>query len=454
MHVPITLLDGDSVVERPAAGAGAGVMGGMGSPPRSGMSLQPPPLCLDLGGRGGGGVGVDSTTSQAGAAGAAGAVGAGGGGAGQQPVRVVTALGAISRSKPTHIAYRTSTLLYLVTSGPRRGRKRSGRRQQQQQHSAWSGDGKGKSSSAAAADAGAGGGMPKSSSQMSISDQDGPDPGGPGGNSASGWDSGGDGGSYAGFTSEYELSPGALWGGGTGNGNGNGNSSDPFSSAAEAEAEADYDTDPEDTAMRTEEAPAGGAEGSGGRRSAAKGFDTTASMSFDRSAQSPESAGGLPHAFVALCSRTSIYLLAPYSSITIASCSDCEIVLGAVAGALIITGCERVKVTATCRKLITHSCLDCEISVATLSPTVVSGDSRGVLFGPLNVTYRHLRYVCDVVYSAVSCHEHVVCSTYQPPLSPYSTECTWNSLGCTPSYPKGQPAQPAVARTVGGRDWD
>jgi len=110
-------------------------------------------------------------------------------------------------------------------------------------------------------------------------------------------------------------------------------------------------------------------------------------MSVDRSGQGLN----LPHGLVAQCSRTSLYLLAPYSCVTIASCSDCEIVVGAVAGALVVTGCERVRISGTCRKLVVHSCLDCEISVATLSPAVISGDSRGLLVGPLNATYRHLR---------------------------------------------------------------
>ena len=141
--------------------------------------------------------------------------------------------------------------------------------------------------------------------------------------------------------------------------------------------------------MLTEDAPAGRRRGDGRRA-----LDASVSLSLDRRPADGDGTAGLPRAFVAMCSRTSIHLLAPYSSVTIASCSDCEIVVGAVSGALIVTGCERVKVTATCRKLITHSCLDCEISVATLSSTIVSGDSRGLLFGPVNVTYRHLRYVC------------------------------------------------------------
>ena len=86
-----------------------------------------------------------------------------------------------------------------------------------------------------------------------------------------------------------------------------------------------------------------------------------------------------------------MYFLAPYSHGTVSACVDCEIVIGAVAGALIVNGCERVKIVTTARKILVNNCLDCEFHIACLSPTLISGDSRGLVVGPFNAAYRHLK---------------------------------------------------------------
>jgi hypothetical protein len=91
------------------------------------------------------------------------------------------------------------------------------------------------------------------------------------------------------------------------------------------------------------------------------------------------------------CVRMTIYLLSPFTCMTITSCVDCEIVVGAVSGVILMSNCERVHLTATCRKLIVWNSHDCDVRLATLTPTIVSGDSRGLVFGPFNTTYRLLR---------------------------------------------------------------
>jgi hypothetical protein len=100
---------------------------------------------------------------------------------------------------------------------------------------------------------------------------------------------------------------------------------------------------------------------------------------------------GLPHCAVSFSSRAALYLLSPYASASITSCSDCDIVLGAVAGVVVVSGCERVRLSVACRKLVAHSCLDCEFFVGCLTPSVVAGDCRGLLVAPLNVAYRQQR---------------------------------------------------------------
>ena len=98
-------------------------------------------------------------------------------------------------------------------------------------------------------------------------------------------------------------------------------------------------------------------------------------------------------------------------SAAISSCSDCTIVISAVAGVVLVSNCERLQITLACAKLVLRNCLDCDVKVATLSPSVVSGDSRGLTFsklclehelfgliisyrcfasGPFNASFRHL----------------------------------------------------------------
>lgn len=91
------------------------------------------------------------------------------------------------------------------------------------------------------------------------------------------------------------------------------------------------------------------------------------------------------------CVRMTIYLLGTFSCLTITSCVDCEIVVGAVSGVILMSSCERVHLTATCRKLIIWNSNDSDFRIATLTPSIVSGDCRGLVFGPFNTAYRLLR---------------------------------------------------------------
>lgn len=116
------------------------------------------------------------------------------------------------------------------------------------------------------------------------------------------------------------------------------------------------------------------------------------------------------------CSRTNLYLLSPYTFASVSSCSDSEIVLGAVAGVVVVSGCERIQLTVACRKLILWNCRDCDIRVASLTPTIVSGDSRGLCFGKLfvviiaslsnNTLYNHIFRLLQVL----STHLTVICA--------------------------------------------
>jgi hypothetical protein len=129
------------------------------------------------------------------------------------------------------------------------------------------------------------------------------------------------------------------------------------------------------------------------------GISTSMEDLSDLKGQMKESHKGTQHAsglqfgtgLIHGCVRMTIYLLSPFTCFTITSCVDCEIVVGAVSGVILMSNCERVHLTATSRKLIVWNSHDCDIRLATLTPTIVSGDCRGLVFGPFNTTYRLLR---------------------------------------------------------------
>jgi hypothetical protein len=92
----------------------------------------------------------------------------------------------------------------------------------------------------------------------------------------------------------------------------------------------------------------------------------------------------LPQLFVSYCNKANLYMISPYYSASVTGCIDTTIFIGAVYGAVIVNGCERLKITCACRKLIIMNCLDCEFNVATLSTTIVLGDSRNLTMGKLS----------------------------------------------------------------------
>ena len=101
------------------------------------------------------------------------------------------------------------------------------------------------------------------------------------------------------------------------------------------------------------------------------------------------SPGSLPSLTMSSCCKSSSYVLCPLSYVTITACSDSSITLGAVAGVVLISGCERVRITVACGKLIVRNCLDCSFNLACLCPTTVLGDSRGLIFGKRIALLQH-----------------------------------------------------------------
>jgi len=94
---------------------------------------------------------------------------------------------------------------------------------------------------------------------------------------------------------------------------------------------------------------------------------------------------------VADCSDTHFYLLQPFEHAIIAACTDCTIVIGAVAGVLQVVDCERTTITSAARRVIVSNSCDVVNYIFTPSPPLLVGDNRGCQFAPYNTYYDGLR---------------------------------------------------------------
>mmetsp|Transcript_25995 Transcript_25995/g.46878 ORF Transcript_25995/g.46878 Transcript_25995/m.46878 type:complete len:1240 (-) Transcript_25995:80-3799(-) len=101
--------------------------------------------------------------------------------------------------------------------------------------------------------------------------------------------------------------------------------------------------------------------------------------------------GRLHDLHVADCTDTHFYLLQPFEHATIAACTDCTIVLGAVAGLLHVVDCERTTITSAARRVVVSNSFDVVHYLFTPSPPLLVGDNRGCQFAPYNTYYEGLR---------------------------------------------------------------
>jgi len=106
-----------------------------------------------------------------------------------------------------------------------------------------------------------------------------------------------------------------------------------------------------------------------------------------------EAANGLPKRalYVQDCSSAHVYALDAYTSCRIWSCSDITIVVGAVAGQILVSDCERVTVVTASRRVTCCNCLDSTFALYTPNPPVLAGDNRGIRIAPYNTNYSGLR---------------------------------------------------------------
>jgi TBCC domain-containing protein 1 len=91
------------------------------------------------------------------------------------------------------------------------------------------------------------------------------------------------------------------------------------------------------------------------------------------------------------CSDVHMYLLQPFEHVTIAACTGCTIVVGAVAGLLHVVDCEKTTITSAARRIVVSNSSDAALCVFTPSPPLLVGDNRNCQFAPYNTYYDGLR---------------------------------------------------------------
>lgn len=99
------------------------------------------------------------------------------------------------------------------------------------------------------------------------------------------------------------------------------------------------------------------------------------------------------------CSDVHMYLLQPFEHVTIAACTNCTIVVGAVAGLLHVVDCEKTKITAAARRILVSNSSDVQLNVFTPSPPLLVGDNRTCQFAPYNTYYDGLH--ADILASGL-----------------------------------------------------
>ena len=301
-----------------------------------------------------------------------------------RPTRIISSTSSLSKSKPTVINSCSTTVMH-VTVDDERTAARGAHQRPDDHHMCVSGE-EGRMSKSRKS-------TTSLSSAMSVSDQD-QDPAGE--NMDSFVES--DGAMSEGVSMEVPHTEG---GSGTGTG---GHGSDIYSGRSRGKrpdlpggrsARSDPDTEDDgDSDSGAEEDASSRPEEGVENLDALKGYSARR-----RRRRREVGAGSLPHLSVNASQGGHMHFLSSYSCVSISNCSDCEIVIGAVGGAVVVHGCERIKLTVACRKLIIQNSLECDLHVATLSASVIAGDSRSLIFGAYAMLLRRdgLRLYCSLL---------------------------------------------------------
>ena len=87
------------------------------------------------------------------------------------------------------------------------------------------------------------------------------------------------------------------------------------------------------------------------------------------------------------CSESTIYISDTVKFVSIAGCTDCEIVLVAVTGGVTVNYCDKVTVRVVTAGLRFENSIDCSGFVYSSRAIILTGDTRGITLGPFNVIY-------------------------------------------------------------------
>jgi hypothetical protein len=129
------------------------------------------------------------------------------------------------------------------------------------------------------------------------------------------------------------------------------------------------------------------------------------------------------------CSDVHMYLLQPFEHVTIAACTGCTIVVGAVAGLLHIVDCEKTTITSAARRILVSNSSDVVMCVFTPSPPLLVGDNRNCQFAPYNTYYDGVRedLLATGLAAAVVAENQ---SPYHGSRSGIDNEGAWPPLQC------------------------
>lgn len=119
--------------------------------------------------------------------------------------------------------------------------------------------------------------------------------------------------------------------------------------------------------------------------------DETISVNSTEPPNYSSNGGRLPDLVVSDCSDAHFYLLRPYEFATIARCSNCTIVVGAVAGLIHIADCDKISISIAGRRVLISNSVDVIINMFSPSPPLLVGDNRTCQFAPYNTHYDGIR---------------------------------------------------------------
>lgn len=87
------------------------------------------------------------------------------------------------------------------------------------------------------------------------------------------------------------------------------------------------------------------------------------------------------------CHGAHFYLLAPLRSVTVEKCRDTTVVLGPVEVAVLLAGCEGVRLVAPCARLVVGASSHCTLYVHTPTRPLLLGGCDGLRLAPYNTHY-------------------------------------------------------------------